>query len=728
MKSKHGKILTASFLLIILVPSITNSNSSVRLFGNYIPETHTSSSVKQIYIEDKDRLTILLTDLIYYLSPTVLDLNDDGVLETVIIGDIPGEDGVKMFFLNKDRLVSGWPVTLLWEMSDIEVLGRMDLNVSDPSIITKYTTTEDDKKITRFFAINRKGEINATFGFDIPGEFIRGSIMHDLNEDGQKEFVLVRRNSSLVYYIDHQGQNISTWPMQVNDTISYIPPLAKDITGDGIPEIIATTDNGYVFAWHLNGTIVNGYPLRFPIKVIHPLEELREMPMIGDFNNDGDLDLFIASTFSILYGICLNPANNKTWSRTIPLPVYITTQGTSYDLDKDGKLEILQLLNDGLAVYSVEGDEIINEFYYLAGAGYIGTPAIADIDSDNYPEIVLLSFYNALILEHNGDYKDSKPNTLSFSDSVSPLIYDIDNDNEIEIVFLSSHGYVVIKETNDYGIAPWISDLGSPTHSPNDDNDKDGLFNHEEILLGSDLNNNDTDGDTILDGFEVNQYVLNPLVSDIDFDTDGDTLSNIDEVDTYLTHPLNPDTDFDGLTDGDEIFIYFTNPFSSDTDEDGIPDCYEIAHSDILDPNNPDDAFEDPDNDGLLNVHESSYGTDPTNPDTDFDGLTDGDEVYKYYTNPLQADADADIDGDGLTNVEEVDIYFTDPSSPDSDGDGFTDGAEVEAGSDPLDANSTPLDKNYTWAYSFLSLIPITAIAVPVIRRRKIIKRLLEQE
>jgi hypothetical protein len=383
------------------------------------------------------------------------------------------------------------------------------------------------------------------------------------------------------------------------------------------------------------------------------------------------------------------------------------------------------LSSDGLAVYRVEGDEIVDVFYYLAGSQYIGSPAIADIDSDNYPELVLLNTFYAVALEHNGDYIYSTPITFTVSDSVSPIIYDIDNDHEIEIVTLSAHGYIVIKETNDYGIAPWISDLGSPTHGPNDDDDKDGLYNHEEIFLGTNLLNNDTDGDTITDGLEVNQYVLDPLVSDLDLDIDEDTLSNIDEVDTYLTHPLNPDTDFDSLTDGDELFIYFTSPFTSDTDDDGIPDDYEIAYSDILDPNNPLDAYEDPDNDGLLNVHEASYGTNPISYDTDGDGLTDGDEVYKYYTNPLIDDDDADIDGDGLTNVEEVDIYGTDPSLPDSDEDEFWDGVEVEAGSDPLNPNSTPLDNNYTWAYSFLAIIPITAIVVPTVRRRKIKKRLL---
>src|SRR5207244_990956 len=46
-----------------------------------------------------------------------------------------------------------------------------------------------------------------------------------------------------------------------------------------------------------------------------------------------------------------------------------------------------------------------------------------------------------------------------------------------------------------------------------------------------------------------------------------------------------------------------------DTDRDGIPDDYEIAHG--LNPNNPVDAQEDPDHDGLTNLQEYQLGTDP---------------------------------------------------------------------------------------------------------------------
>src|SRR5690606_35054501 len=56
------------------------------------------------------------------------------------------------------------------------------------------------------------------------------------------------------------------------------------------------------------------------------------------------------------------------------------------------------------------------------------------------------------------------------------------------------------------------------------------------------------------------------------------------------------------------------------------------------------------------------------------------------------ASDELDSDGDGLSDADEENVYGTDPSNPDTDGDGFTDGEEVEAGSDPLDPLSTPLN------------------------------------
>ncbi|MBK7895145.1 MAG: protein kinase [Anaerolineaceae bacterium] len=81
------------------------------------------------------------------------------------------------------------------------------------------------------------------------------------------------------------------------------------------------------------------------------------------------------------------------------------------------------------------------------------------------------------------------------------------------------------------------------------DDDNDGLTGDREIVLGSDPFNDDTDGDGVLDGFEVNTYGTDPLRRD----TDGDDLTDLAEIENYHTDPTLADTDLDSVPDGQEV-------------------------------------------------------------------------------------------------------------------------------------------------------------------------------
>jgi len=111
------------------------------------------------------------------------------------------------------------------------------------------------------------------------------------------------------------------------------------------------------------------------------------------------------------------------------------------------------------------------------------------------------------------------------------------------------------------------------------DDDQDGLSNNQEIELGTDPHNPDTDGDGLSDGIEVNQFGTSPNNQD----SDGDTLLDGEEVNTWNTSPINADTDGDGLNDGIEI-LGGSNPLMIDTDGDGLSDSED---PDPLQPSTP---------------------------------------------------------------------------------------------------------------------------------------------
>jgi hypothetical protein len=154
------------------------------------------------------------------------------------------------------------------------------------------------------------------------------------------------------------------------------------------------------------------------------------------------------------------------------------------------------------------------------------------------------------------------------------------------------------------------------------------LFNYFSIKN----NTTDQDDDDIPDFWEE-LYDLDPQdPSDAGLDNDEDGLTNLQEY-QYNTNPLIQDSDGDGIDDGEEVESYSTNPSNPDTDNDKMPDGYEIDNN--LNPIVADGGLDD-DYDDLDNYEEFLLGTDPWKKDTDGDGYNDGFEIDKG-TNPLDS-------------------------------------------------------------------------------------------
>jgi pectin methylesterase-like acyl-CoA thioesterase len=163
---------------------------------------------------------------------------------------------------------------------------------------------------------------------------------------------------------------------------------------------------------------------------------------------------------------------------------------------------------------------------------------------------------------------------------------------------------------------------------------------------------------------------------------------------------------------------------NDDPDSDGLINLYELLFE--FDPNNPDTLgnsngdlaeavslsmastipeLRDPDGDGLSTELEQSIGSDPFNWDSNGDGYSDG-FTWRAGFDPTSLD----MDGDGISNLDEA-AQGTSPWYADSDGDGVPDNLDAF----PLDPtqSSLPMDSGDTTSPEVELTKPPGAVLVP---------------
>ncbi|MDH5445716.1 MAG: Ig-like domain-containing protein, partial [Gammaproteobacteria bacterium] len=174
--------------------------------------------------------------------------------------------------------------------------------------------------------------------------------------------------------------------------------------------------------------------------------------------------------------------------------------------------------------------------------------------------------------------------------------------------------------------------------------------------------------------------------SNLNFSSSNNAIVSVD-ANGVLTAQSSGSSLISARRDGVVAFIRVVVSLLGDADNDGIPDDFEIANG--LNPNDPLDALEDSDNDGLTSLQEFQLGTEITVADTDGDGILDGEE-----------------------SVLGVDGYVTDPLLADSDADGLTDFIEVRVGSSPIDGSDTNFNDAIVRLYSIPQAVQMTFNAI----------------
>ncbi len=335
-------------------------------------------------------------------SVATADFNGDGFKE-IVVGDTKGVLYVVSW--------TGSTWSVVWSRQT-----NIDIEAANPPTHTPDNNIRSSPAIAD---LDNDGRLEIVIGV---GGDIHSSNLADHRNGG---ILVYRYNGSSPWgfslIASRSLDGTSGWPQPCKDEVGWPPPgysspdgywdgvaptpALGDIDGDGDLEIVYLGIDRFMYAWHHDGRLVNGWPINLPV------DGGLSSPALGDLDLDG-LPEIVVGTMS-------PPTLDLSWK-----------EATLWAVNGDATL---------VPGFPVRAEQIL-----------LSSPALGDIDGDGRLEIVIASGYGTpgrqnlvYAWNHNGTPVSGWPVEAVGASVVMapPALGDIDNDGEIEIVVGCGNGY-----------------------------------------------------------------------------------------------------------------------------------------------------------------------------------------------------------------------------------------------------------------------------------------------
>ncbi|MCP4166941.1 MAG: DUF11 domain-containing protein [Chloroflexi bacterium] len=232
-------------------------------------------------------------------SPVIADIDGDGSLDIVVGGSYSN----KVYAFNNDgSLKDGWPFTTGDVVMSTPAITDIDLNI--PGLETAVGSGDGyvyllDKNGNSLWQGN-EGRTTWT---------VRSSpLVVDIDGNGDLE-ILVGGDDDRMWAWHHDGSWVDGWPRQTGADV-FSSPAAGDIDGDGDLEVIVGSDDARVYVWHHDGLTANGWPNPTNVSV-------KGKPALANLDNDPALEV-VAGDFD---------GNLFVWGKHMPVSPTIVNGG-----------------------------------------------------------------------------------------------------------------------------------------------------------------------------------------------------------------------------------------------------------------------------------------------------------------------------------------------------------------------------------------------------------------
>jgi hypothetical protein len=240
------------------------------------------------------------------------------------------------------------------------------------------------------------------------------------------------------------GVPLPGWPRSAMNYVSS-PPALVDVNGDGAAEIFICEEDHKIHAYQANGTILPGWPVPFTGGA-----QWCETPAVTDLDHDGQAEIVAVTGWSSSGAKFLQYHAGGKMAAGFPLtlsPTYPLTFAAVGDVDGDGELEVVlvvpvfgQLMVE-LRIYST-GGRLERQVSTTAALGYGTAPALADLDGDGVPEIVVAADNSVHVWRGEGAPYPGWPQVWASASTrrlgnSSPVVGDLTGDGKPEIAVTS---------------------------------------------------------------------------------------------------------------------------------------------------------------------------------------------------------------------------------------------------------------------------------------------------
>jgi hypothetical protein len=235
------------------------------------------------------------------------------------------------------------------------------------------------------------------------------------------------------------GQSLPGWPRQPSNPGNpgyWASPAVADLDDDGSPEIVAISKDGWLYAWHADGTpLLNG--TNGAVRQVGAWTQAS--PALADLDGDRHLEIIVSGSLARVFVLRHDGSDFPGW----PVDLFAFGKGSPAvgDVDADGDLEIVVTSeSDHLYVFAADGTTLPGwpKLVHSDAPDLGPSPALGDLDGDGRLEIVVCSVRSPFpqtklyVFDAAGNALLVKP--IELNAQSSPILADLDADGTVDIV------------------------------------------------------------------------------------------------------------------------------------------------------------------------------------------------------------------------------------------------------------------------------------------------------